>query len=184
MTKTTQRILRLLPLAACALGSGLFAHCGRMPHSLMLTATEPQAADHLMLVRAQPQTLGFRRLSYQSTLYPDLGSFLRFRGHPDFLAEANNDGRHYMVFYYLNDSRAFASRTLREDPHAITFAGPYPITPHEVRTLKTLADQSRGSLHREKSTRRSLSSPSQAHPLHTPRALLQKPPRKLLKLLA
>jgi hypothetical protein len=117
-----------------------------MPDTLMVSATESQAADHLMLVRAVPETLGFRRLSYQSTVYPDLGGFLRLRGHPDFLAEANNDGRHYMVFYYLRDSEAFASRTLREDPHGITFAGPYSITRHEVRTLQNLADQSRAEV--------------------------------------
>jgi|GEM_PF-1390729 len=139
-----QRSLRFLPLGAIAFIGVFNPGCASLPHSLMVTATEHQAADHIMLVRAQPQTLGFRRLSYQSTVYPDLGSFLRFRGHPDFLAEANNDGRHYMVFYYLKDSQAFASRTLREDPHGITFAGPYSITRQEVRTLQNLVAQSRG----------------------------------------
>jgi hypothetical protein len=138
------RSLSFLPLGAIAFFGALNTGCGSLPHSLMVTATEYQAADHIMLVRAQPQTLGFRRLTYQSAVYPDLGSFLRFRGHPDFLAEANNDGRHYMVFYYLKDSQAFASRTLREDPHGITFAGPYSITRHEVQTLQKLAAQSRG----------------------------------------
>jgi len=148
--KFLRRVLRRIGAVAVA---GLVVSCGSIPETLMVTATESQAADHLMLVRAEPETLGFRRLSYQSAVYPDLGGFLRYRGHPDFLAEANNDGRHYMVFYYLKDSQAFASRTLREDPHAITFAGPYAITRGEVRTLQALADRSRGPLARSAPTR-------------------------------
>jgi hypothetical protein len=125
-----------------ALAGGLtggLTGCGTIPETFMVTATEYQAADHLMLVRADPQTLGYRRLNYQAVVYPELGSFLRFRGHPDFLAEANNDGRHYMILYYLKTSQAFASRTLRETPRGITFAGPYPITRREVSLMKNMA---------------------------------------------
>lgn len=136
------RLANCLAPLLIAMATHAVTSCGSVPDTVMATATSFQADDHLMLVRANPATLGFRRLSYQSALYPDLGSFLRSRGNPDFVAEAANDGRRHMIFYYLKGSHAYASQTLRDDPHAMTFSGPYRITRHEVSLLKKLAAQS------------------------------------------
>lgn len=88
-----------------------------------------------MLVRREPPSFGFQRLTTQAVAYPDLGTFVSRRGMPNFLAETSNSDRHIFILYYLGDREAFACRTGKGSNQTIEFSGPYPITPREFRLL-------------------------------------------------
>ena len=105
--------------------------------------SERAAKDRIMLVRQTPETLGHRRLVYQSAAHPDLGNFLEGKGLPDFIAETSSDDRQYLILYYLDSRRAFACRTRRSPGTVIDFAGPYPMTERETKLLRELQDNSR-----------------------------------------
>lgn len=98
------------------------------------------ANDHIMLVRQNPPTFGFQRLSALSARHPDLAIFIGQSGSPDFLAETNKGGNRYLILYYLSSRKAFACRTGSENSHAVEFSGPYPVTEGEFRTLSRLRD--------------------------------------------
>ena len=88
-----------------------------------------------MLVRNEPPSFGFQRLTTQSAVYPDLQVFVSQRGLPNFLAETGTGDRRYFILYYLADREAFACRTRPENQRSVEFAGPYPITDREFRLL-------------------------------------------------
>jgi hypothetical protein len=93
------------------------------------------AQDQIMLVRKDPPSFGFLRLTAQSQIYLDLLFFIQQRGVPDFLAETGDRARHYFILYYLKERNAYACRTRPGHPHAVEFAGPYPVTAAEFRLL-------------------------------------------------
>ena len=88
-----------------------------------------------MLVRKEPQSFGFQRLTTQIGAYPDLGFFVSKHGLPNFLAETGTRENKYFILYYLTDREAFACRTRVENRRTVEFAGPYPITDREFRLL-------------------------------------------------
>ena len=108
--------------------------------------TERAAQDRIMLVRNSPETLGHRRLVYQSAAHPHLDQFLRREGLPDFIAETSSDDRQYLILYYLDSRNAFACRTRRGTGEEIHFAGPYTMTKSETAVLRQLQGSSGGSL--------------------------------------
>jgi hypothetical protein len=99
-----------------------------------------------MLVRNSPETLGHRRLVYQSAAHPHLNDFLRREGLPDFIAETSSEDRQYLILYYLDSRNAFACRTRRGTGEEIHFAGPYTMTKSETAVLRQLQGSSNGSL--------------------------------------
>lgn len=121
----------------------LLAACGPVRRGWDAGWSERAAKDRIMLVRDVPETLGHRRLVYQSAAHPDLGNFLRGKGLPDFIAETSTDDRQYLILYYLDSRRAFACRTRRSPGTVIDFAGPYPITDRETKLLRQLQENSR-----------------------------------------
>lgn len=97
-----------------------------------------------MLVRREPPSFGYYRLSSQESVYPDVAIFLQKKGTPDFLAEARDENRSYFIFYYLAQRLAYICRTRVDRPQAMEFSGPYPITAKEFQMLdrmKTSASQ-------------------------------------------
>lgn len=129
----------LRPLTCVAILS--LAGCGAVSDAWMTGWTQTAANDRIMLVRAEPPSFGHRRLVLQSRLYPDLALFLGKRGLPGFIAEISNRDRHYLILYYLPDREAYACRTGGAGSHQIEFAGPYPITSSEARTLEGFQHQ-------------------------------------------
>lgn len=104
--------------------------------------SERAARDRIMLVRPEPETLGYRRLETQSASHPDLAQFVSQRGNPDFIAETASDDRRYLILYYLDRRQAFACRTWTGGGPKIEFAGPYGMTPKEAELLQGLKDGS------------------------------------------
>ena len=123
-------MLRTFLTAALALG---LASCGNRMHW-----TERASQDRIMLVEEEPPSLGLKRLGYQASTHPDLASFLRRRGNPDFIAETSSDDRQYLILYYLARKQAYACRSWRGQPVIIEFAGPYEITAKEIEILESL----------------------------------------------
>lgn len=122
--------------AALALGALLLvSSCGTLGNSWEAERSAEAAEDQIMLVRAEPPSFGHRRLMILASAFPDLDVFLRQRRLPDFLAETSNDGRRYLILYYLDRKEAYACRTRDGRPGVIEFAGPYPITDREVTLL-------------------------------------------------
>lgn len=119
---------------ACLAASG----CATVSDAWLTGWTDAAAKDRIMLVRAEPASLGHQRLVRQSHLYPDLEAFLKLKGWPDFLAETSNEGQRYLVLYFLDRTEAWAARTSRTLRQTMEFAGPYPITPREKRLLRDL----------------------------------------------
>jgi hypothetical protein len=127
---------RLGVAAACA----MLSSCGVVESPLIPGSSAAAAKDQIMLVRSEPPSFGYRRLSTQVTAHPDLRVFIGQRGLPDFLAETGNSERSYLILYYLKDREAFACRTRAGDKQAVEFAGPYPITDREFKVLNTFRE--------------------------------------------
>ena len=138
-------VSRLLFCLTCLALAG----CGPVSDAWMTGWTESAANDRIMLVRDEPASFGYQRLVRQSRLYPDLALFLSKRGLPGFVAEIGNRDRHDLILYYLDAREAFACRTRGAGSHEVEFAGPYPITPREYKTLEGFRRQSERGLSRE-----------------------------------
>ncbi len=126
------KILLLAPLmlAACS------------PFNEEVGRSERAAQDRIMLVRNAPETLGHRRLAYQSTAHPSLRGFLRDEGLPDFIAETSSEDRQYMILYYLDSMSAYSCRTRRGATLPVDVAGPYKMTKRETAVLRELQTNS------------------------------------------
>lgn len=122
-----------IPVIALFCGS-----CTPVGNSAFLTSTTSAANNHIMLVRQNPPTFGFQRLTALSLRHPDLGVFVARNGIPDFLAETNKGDNRYMILYYLPSRKAFACRSGSGDSREVEFSGPYPVTESELRTLEKL----------------------------------------------
>jgi len=102
----------------------------------MLTRVEARVAqDQMMLVRASPPTFGYQRLITSMRDFPDLAVFVNQRGLPDFLAETGDRDNRFLILYYLDSRQAFACRPVSRRSRVVEFAGPYPITDREFKTL-------------------------------------------------
>jgi hypothetical protein len=113
----------------------LLSGCGAVSEAWQAGREASAAADQIMLVRREPESFGYQRLTHQAETYPELGEFLKEYDLPDFLAETRNSGRHYMILYYVDRRQAYAARTRSGQPGSVEFAGPYSITDREVRLL-------------------------------------------------
>lgn len=100
--------------------------------------SERAAQDRIMLVRDAPETLGHRRLVYQSAAHPTLRGFLTEEGLPDFIAETSSEDRQYMILYYLDSMSAYSCRTRRGTSLPVDVAGPYKMTKRETAVLREL----------------------------------------------
>ncbi len=116
----------------------LLEGCARFEESGLPGSASSMARNQVMLVRKEPASFGYYRLSSQKSIYPDLALFLEKSGMPDFLAETGDDSRRYFILYYLKQREAYACRSNPDHPHAIEFAGPYPVTEREFRTLDAM----------------------------------------------
>jgi len=113
----------------------LIPSCARVADE-WLTGFEASAAkDQIMLIREEPPSFGYQRLSTQARTYPDFGIFIQQNGLPDFMAETANRDRRYLILYYLKERHAYACRTKSPRAKAVEFAGPYPITKREYELL-------------------------------------------------
>jgi len=113
----------------------LLGSCAHVGDRWLVGSPGFAANDQIMLVRKSPPSFGYHRLLEQSVLHPDLGTFVKLKGQPDFLAETNTAGRHYFILYYLKGRHAYACRTPSLYSREVEFTGPYPITPREYRLL-------------------------------------------------
>lgn len=121
----------------------LLSTCGPVSRGWEVGWSERAAQDRIMLVRNAPETLGHRRLTYQSAAHPNLDVFLKEKGFPDFIAETSSEDRQYLILYYLDSKNAFACRTRRGPGAAIDFAGPYSMTDRETKVLRELQEGSK-----------------------------------------
>jgi hypothetical protein len=115
------------------MGSGL--HAVSFEESGLPGSASSMARNQMMFIREDPSTFGYYRLTSLSKIYPDLAFFVRKKGNPDFIAETSNRGQDYFILYYLKQRQAFACRTRPGQRGSIEFAGPYPVTDKEYRTL-------------------------------------------------
>lgn len=140
MTKHfTIALIACLPLAGC----------GSVKSPWVPGSSAAAAQDQIMLVRREPPSFGYLRLSTQVRSYPDIGAFVVAKGVPDFLAETGDSDRRYFILYYLKPKQAFACRTSgASSSQAVEFAGPYPITPREFKLLDDFRNNSNGKLRR------------------------------------
>lgn len=122
-----------LPLAA--LVSLLAVSCSQLGGTFIRGSEAAAAKDQIMLVRAEPPSFGYQRLVTQMAVFPDLGFFVNSHGVPNFLAETGSKGRKYFILYYLRERKAFVCRNRVENPAAVEFAGPYPVTEREYKLL-------------------------------------------------
>lgn len=113
----------------------LLVACSGFEESGLPGSASSMARNKIMLVRKDPPSFGYYRLTSQSAVYPDLALFLQKKGTPEFLAEARDENRSYFIFYYLAQRAAYVCRTRAERSQAMEFSGPYPITRKEYQTL-------------------------------------------------
>ena len=140
-----RRILKIIlsgpNRAACIASAGfLLAGCADFEESGLPGSAASMARNQMMLVRKEPPSFGYYRLTSQTQIYPDLAIFVQSKGTPDFLAETRDQHRSYFILYYLGKREAFACRTQPERPQAIEFSGPYPITKKEFKILDDLRE--------------------------------------------
>ena len=130
------RFLKILSASAAA--TLLAPSCAPTSIDGFIRRTTSIANDHIMYVRADPETFGHKRLAALAGAYPDLGIFLQQKGYPDFVAETNKSGNRYLILYFLEDREAFASRSGAGSSRLVEFSGPYPVTNSEYATLEEL----------------------------------------------
>lgn len=135
MEETVTGLGRLAKGAGLAVACALVAGCAEFEESGLPGSASSMAHNQMMLVRREPPTFGYYRLGSLTRTYPDLGFFVENRGTPDFLAETESDEQDYYILYYLKKREAFACRTSPGRRRTIEFAGPYPVTESEYRTL-------------------------------------------------
>lgn len=123
----------MIGMAGVAVAGALLASCASVGDAMSGLSATPD--NQIMLVRKEPPSFGFQRLTIQSRVYPDLALFVTQKGLPDFLAETRNSDRHYFILYYLSDREAFACRTRTPGSRTVEFAGPYPVTDREYKVL-------------------------------------------------
>jgi hypothetical protein len=126
------RYLSVVALALACLS------CARFEESGLPGSASSMAQNQIMLIDAETQSLGHYRLTSLMRIHPDLRHFVAKHGTPDFLAETNNDRRHYFILYYLPTRQAYAARTRFADRGRLEFSGPYPVTKSEKVTLEAL----------------------------------------------
>jgi hypothetical protein len=131
MKELGRRVAGMVLLFACA----LLVACATFEESGLPGSASSMARNQMMLVRETPPTFGHYRLTLLEKTYPDLSLFVGKQGKPDFLAETSNNGRNYFILYYLDRRHAYACRTRVGQKSSLEFAGPYPITRKEYKTL-------------------------------------------------
>lgn len=134
-------MLSVAPVVAMTVGFLALAGCGSVSESWTTRRDASTASNRMMLVRQTPDTLGYRRLMAKSQVSGDLKIFIDQTGMPDFLAEANNDDREYLIFYYLKRHQAFACRSKGGAGGSVEFSGPYAMTAGEHRMLTDAKNQ-------------------------------------------
>jgi hypothetical protein len=122
----------------------LLSACQPVSDAWLTGWTETEARDRIMWVRNEPPSLGQRRLTHQTGVYPQLGGFLRTRGMPDFLAESYANDRHYLILYYLTAKRAYICRAKPPQTREIEFSAPYAMTRREYRMLQGFKREAEG----------------------------------------
>lgn len=122
--------------AAAFLALAILPGCAPVASAWAAGWSASEANDRIMLVRQEPPSFGMERLQGHTRLFPDVALFVSKKGLPDFIAEMSNKDRHYLILYYLQGRHAYACRTNIANRHEVEFAGPYPITPKEYRTLE------------------------------------------------
>lgn len=130
--------VRLILLLLACLSAMEATSCSPVGSSGYLRRTSSAANDHIMFVRENPPTFGFKRLRALADNYPDLGLFIRSKGLPTFLAETKKGGNRYLILYYPETRQAFACRSGTQHSREVEFSGPYPITDGEMETLGKL----------------------------------------------
>jgi hypothetical protein len=118
----------------------LLASCASFEESGLPGSAASMAHNQIMMVCAEPETFGHYRLTSLMRIYQDLDLFIAKRGMPDFLAETHNARQHYYILYYLKERQAYAARTRPPQRGRLEFAGPYPITDKEKKTLRDLQE--------------------------------------------
>jgi hypothetical protein len=134
MIRVFEKVRRLRLLGTLGLGV-LATSCAQVGDSWILGSMSAAAKDQIMLVRKEPPSFGFQRLSLHSRSYPDMALFVSKHGVPNFLAETGKGEGLYFILYYLKQRQAFACRTRLGKRGQLEFAGPYPITEREFRLL-------------------------------------------------
>jgi hypothetical protein len=135
MAETNYWIGRMVKGCGLAVTCVLMIGCARFEESGFPGSASSMARNQMMVVRQEPATFGYYRLTSLARIYPDLEFFVGKRGVPDFLAETDSENQDYFILYYLKKREAFACRTHLGRQHSIEFAGPYPITKREFETL-------------------------------------------------
>ena len=127
-------------IRAAAAGAVLFlsGSCATFEESGLPGSASSMAHNQIMMVSAEPETFGHYRLTSLMRIYQDLDLFVAKRGMPDFLAETHNDRQHYFILYYLKERQAYAARTRPPQRERLEFAGPYPVTDKERKTLREM----------------------------------------------
>jgi hypothetical protein len=116
----------------------MLGSCTTFEESGLPGSASSMAHNQIMMVSAEPATFGHYRLTSLMRIHPDMDLFVAKRGMPDFLAETSNGRQHYYILYYLDQRQAYAARTRPSQRTRLEFAGPYPVTEKEKRTLRDL----------------------------------------------
>lgn len=131
----------------CLLLAIPLTHCAPYRAAWNSGWTEKEANNSMMLVIADPPTLGWRRLQNHATLHPEFQALLTQLGSPDCIAESTQDRRHYLILYYLKNRQAYSCRNdTRSVSKPMEFSGPYPITDKEYRLLSDFQQKALRSL--------------------------------------
>lgn len=114
--------------------------CASFEESGLPGSASSMAHNQIMMVSSEPATFGHYRLTSLMRIYPDMDLFVAKRGIPDFLAETSNARQHYFILYYLKQRQAYAARTRPPHRGRLEFAGPYPVTDKERKTLREMQE--------------------------------------------
>lgn len=141
MDETNRMIGRVVKRVGLGVACVLMIGCAHFEESGLPGSASSMARNQMMVVREEPPSFGYYRLTSLARIHSDLAFFVEKRGTPDFLAETESENQDYYILYYLKKRQAFACRTHAGRRRTIEFAGPYPITKREFETLDEFRNQ-------------------------------------------
>jgi len=135
-------LFKILPLTFIAVFS--LSSCEIYKHAWELGASSAQA-NGILAVRAEPPSVGFRRLQAHAGLNPALKVFFQTRGYPEFIIEDQKYSRLALVCYYPKKNQAYMIQSVGYSPEGTRVLGPEPIGAKDKRLLNALNEVARAA---------------------------------------
>ncbi|MBI4824877.1 MAG: tetratricopeptide repeat protein [Nitrospirae bacterium] len=110
--------------------------CGATMHGW----TQSDAIGRHMIVNKDSNSLGYRRVQYNSSYYNPLNNFINDKGLPDLIYEDYEGNDHIIYIYYIESNTVYEFKADGKWPDSLYQRKNRPISDYELQTYKILSD--------------------------------------------